>query len=403
MPSAFYDKRRGTWVADYRGLFQGSTQRLRPRVPASRIFSAATAKADATAFAQELHRYCRLLERGATDQDVAHALNIGAITEAEAQALLSGRPVEPRRRLEPITIRDAALSHPSTQRDGMREQLRYLAYVDDFARFAGVTHLHLVTLDQVLRWIAELRARGWAWDTRRHALLYVRRACVMAAQHGLPNVLVGIKLDQQERRQRVVRAWSLPQLAAALVACGDDHRVRAAIALGGCLGLRPTEICRVSVTDLEGDLLHIGRRDAKNAASVRALPVPACVLPWLTAAAGKRKSGPLIESDVRRRGRHLTPSGLFQALTDALSAAPRPPIAPKDLRKTFATWAAPVIAGADLERFLGHASALHAQVTVRHYLAHHLAEQLRPAAKALDAALSEALRAAKPKNRRRHA
>ncbi|HEX3134081.1 MAG TPA: site-specific integrase, partial [Planctomycetota bacterium] len=292
-------------------------------------------------------------------------------------------------------------------------KVRYLAHVDQFMEFAGIKHQHLVTLDLVLKWVTHLRANGWAWDTRRHALLYLRRACVMGTGSGIPNVIIGHKIDHQERRQRIVRAWALPQLAAALVAAEEDPRIRAAIALGGCLGLRPTEICRVDITDLElrddptylhsVDVLHIGRRDAKNNASVRALPIPASMLPWLKAAAGKRKSGPLIESDVRRRGRHLTPSGLHQAIADALRAKPRPPIAPKDLRKTFATWAAPIISGADLERFLGHASALHAQVTVRHYLAHHLAEQLQPAAQALDVALSKALRDAAVKPRKRRA
>lgn len=403
MPSAFFDKHRNGWLADFRGVFQRGNQRTRVRMPDARIITPATAKADTKAFADELHRYCRLLEREHTDQDVEHARHIGAISDIDAQALMSGQPLTPRRKLEPLTIKDAALSHPSSQRDSLSVKLRYTVHLDQFAAFAGIKHQHLVTLDHVLRWIADLRAKGWAWDTRRHALLYLRRACVMGTGGGIPNVIIGHKLDHQERRQRIVRAWSLPQLAAALVAAEDEPRIRAAIALGSCLGLRPTEICRVTVDDLEGDVLHVGRRTAKNNASVRALPVPASILPWLKAAAGKRRSGPLIESDVRRRGRPLTPSGLHQALSDALSAKPRPPIAPKDLRKTFATWSSPIISGADLERFLGHASALHAQVTVRHYLAHHLAEQLRPAAQALDAALSQALRAAAVKPRRRRA
>lgn len=399
MPSAFYDQRRNGWIADYRGLF--TTKHLKARIPLSRILSDDTAKADAAAFAEELDRYCRLLERPHTDQDVAHAQAIGAISEAEAQALLTGGAIEPRRRLEPITIRDAALSHPSSQRDSIKVKLRGTVALDDFSACAGVKHLHLVTLDHVLSWIAILRSRGWAWDTRRHALLYLRRACVMGTGSGLPNVIIGHKLDKQERRQRFVRAWSLPQLAASLVAAEDDPRIRAALALGACLGLRPSEICRATVNDLEGDVLHIGRRAAKNNPSERALPVPARVVPWLKAAIGKRQSGPLIQSDIRRRGRHLTGSGLHSAMTQALRAKPRPPIAPKDLRKTFATWSAMVIDAGDLERYLGHASALHAQVTVRHYLAHHLAEQLRPAAQALDAALAEALRAAATKPKRR--
>ena len=81
MPSAFYDKRRNGWIADYRGLFQSGTQRLRARVSLTRILSDSTAKADATAFAEELDRYCRFLERPHADQEVSHALAIGAISD----------------------------------------------------------------------------------------------------------------------------------------------------------------------------------------------------------------------------------------------------------------------------------------------------------------------------------
>ncbi|HEX3133869.1 MAG TPA: hypothetical protein VHX44_09850, partial [Planctomycetota bacterium] len=101
MPSAFFDKHRNGWLADFRGLFQTKGQRQRVRMPAARILSPDTVKADTTAFAEELDRYCRLLERDHTDQDVAHAQHIGAITEAEAQSLLSGQPIEPRRKHEP--------------------------------------------------------------------------------------------------------------------------------------------------------------------------------------------------------------------------------------------------------------------------------------------------------------
>ena len=76
-------------------------------------------------------------------------------------------------------------------------------------------------------------------------------------------------------------------------------------------------------------------------------------------------------------------------------------IATKDLRKTFATWASEVIPAQDLERWLGHRTALHATVTSRHYLGRHLIEQLRPAAKALDRAIRQAMAKPKPTAKRR--
>lgn len=390
-------------MADIRGFGAAGGKRRPIRVPAKYIRSTdpAAAKRDAEAYAEECERYCRRLEGTHEPEDVLHALRLGAISQEQADGLQHGQYVPPSAaKSEPLTIRAAALSHPSSQRDGLTLQKRYLAHVDQFSAYAGVTHLSAVRIEHVTGWVAKMRGDGWAWDTRRHALMYLRRAMLMGGRFSIPNVIAGLKIDERERASLVVRAWSLPQLAAAIIAA-DTPRERAVLALGGCMGLRPTEIVRIDLAeDLEGDLLHIGRRKAKNNPSVRTLVVPKTVLGWLREAIGKRKRGPLIESDIRRRGRPLTVSGLGQAMRPALRAAKgRPKLIAKELRKTFTTWSAPLIEARDLERYLGHASALHSQVTVRHYLAHHLAEQLRPAAKILDAAIAEAIADARPRRR----
>jgi integrase len=244
-----------------------------------------------------------------------------------------------------------------------------------------------VTLDNVLQWVSEMKRRKWKWDTRRHALIYLRRAAVMGTRQGLPNQLAGIRLDHQDRVRTAIRVWSLARIVQAIKAA-KDPRIAAALVLGGCLGLRPTEIQRVEVDDLVDDVLHLGLRESKNVASVRSLPVPATVLRYLTALTNKRTTGALLLPQGARSGPTLTSSGLHQLLADTLTA---PKIAPKDLRKSFATWAATKIPAADLERYLGHSSALHAAVTSRHYLAAHFADQLRPSAALLSGAISGAM------------
>lgn len=381
MPSAFFDQRRNGWIADYRGLF--TKDHLRTRVPLSRILSSDTAKADAAAFAEELDRYCRMLERDRNPADVAHALRLGAITEAQANALLDGGPM-PARQSEPLTIKDAATSHPSSQREKLPAKQWAVKCLADFQAHSGIKHLHLLTLDHVMRWIADLRKRGWSFDTRRHALSYLRRACVMGTRYDLPNVLDGMRIDAADNLRTAVRTWTMHALVTAITTTTDQGS-RMALILGGCLGLRPTEILRAHSDDLDGDILHIGRREAKNDASRRALPIPGVVLGWIRDALGKRTTGALVLPYGPRCRDHYTLSGLHQLTAEALRGPPR--IGPKHLRKTFASWAAETIPAADVERFLGHRTALHAAVTDRSYLAKHLAEQLRPSAKLMDAAL----------------
>lgn len=384
MASAFYRTSREQWMADIRGyLTPKGGKRQTIRVPATRLRSATRAAADAQAFADECERYARILEGKHDVEDVLHALRLGVITQPQADALQTGRFV-PFRASETkrLTIRQAAEMHPSTHRDPLKRKVEYLTYVDQFSAHAKVTELHAVTLEQVLAWVEHMRAAGLSWDTRRHRLLYLKRAFIMGRRHGIVDQVAGLRLDRQDQERTTVKTWALSRLLTA-IATAQDHRIRAALALGGCLGLRPTEICRAQIEDLDEGLLTIGAREAKNRASRRTVPVPASVLQILHAAIGDRTAGALVDPTGPRGGEALTLSGLNQLLADTLRKGSGA-IAPKDLRKTFATWATRVIPGHDLERYLGHTTALHAAVTSRSYLAAHVAAQLRPACALLE-------------------
>ncbi len=388
MASAFQRSSRPHWYAKIRGLHQVDPKHTVMRVPASRIRNPKTAKQDAAAFADECERYCRILEGSFDQADVAHAGRLGAISSDQGDALRRGLAVPARgKQTDTLTIRAAALSHPSSARDATGKQLEYLRYLDQFMALAGVSELHLVTIDQVLDWIKAMRKQGLSWDTRRHHLLYLRRAFVMGRRKNIPDQLAGLKLDHRGDDRPVVRTWSLDRLVREILTTSDLRR-RAVLVMGGLLGMRPSEIVRADIPDLVGDLLAVGVRLRKNDPSRRTLPVPPTALAWITPAIGKRKTGALIQSLGRRYiPEHISIGALNQMMASLLREIDDP-IATKDLRKTFATWAEELIPAADLERYLGHATALHAPVTDRHYLARHQAEKLRPAAAILEAAIS---------------
>ncbi|HUV31982.1 MAG TPA: site-specific integrase [Devosiaceae bacterium] len=385
MASAFHD-RKG-FIADFLGLWR--VRRRRVRIPRAR---AATPEA-ARAFADECERYCRLLEATAApaQPDVAHALHLRAVTEDQAATLLGGLPPASALDSRP-TLEQAHDLHPSTRRAlaaRSPDYARCVAALERFQRQFGVTYVEDLTLDLVQRWLAYLRGCGYAWDTRRHYLLPVRRACKMAASLGLPDPLAGILLDRRADPPEIP-AWTLPQLCQAATAFGadPDPRPLAALAMGGFLGLRPSEICRAQVGDVVSDpagaVLRIGLRERKNAQSRRDLPLPALVTQWLAPSLdGRSPQAPLVP---RPAGSGWIPESLGKwlqpMLTDAIGE--RHPV--KALRKSFATWM--VVAGIEerhVEAYLGHLASRVAAVTTRHYLAAARAHELRPVAARMDA------------------
>lgn len=406
MASAYWDEGNEQWVADFRPLGGLNKQRRRVRLDRAKF----QAQDAALAFANECERYCRMLEVAPQDpRDVEHAGHIGAITKDQLQRLREGLDAGPAAedRSRPWTMRDAAEAHPASKRDLVarpRDHALYLDHVDAFCAFAGVTEAGLVTLDQVMRWIVQLTKDGKTWEGRRHRLLYVRRACVMAATRGLPNPLGEMTLDRRAKERRGIAAWTLPELALAVQAL-DDPRAVAAVALSGMLGLRPSEVARLQIADLlPNGLLSVGARESKNDPSARVLPLPPTIARWCAEAADirekdKRRAAtrPLIPSS---NGREMAPSTFNHWLKPLLEDATGRALEVKALRKAFASWAPRAgIPGRDIERFLGHATALLAPVTSRHYLAEGLAEELAPSALLLERAIREAMAAAKPQRK----
>lgn len=318
--------------------------------------------------------------------------------QADAHRLGLVKKARARPHREGLSLRALALSHPSTQRDPEDRQAEYLKYLDAFAEHAGVYLLHQVTVAHVQAWIERMRSAELAFDTRRHRLLYLRRACAMGPSHGLPDVLNQLRLDRRDDPV-VVESWTLADLARMLTRI-EEPAARAAIALGGVMGLRPSEICRATIEDLGDGVLEVGGRERKRLASHRRLPIPKVALPWIQAACMeggytvRDRAAPLIRLPGTRKG-HLRLDVLNHRLRTIIKEhAPEGPV--KHLRKTCATWLRRSGQGGDyLEAWLGHETTLRTSITARHYTADLLAllcDELRPLAAHIDRTLRQALR-----------
>lgn len=407
MSSTIYRESHKAWIADIRALWDPPGKRSKIRIPDVRILSPATAQQDADAYAAELERYCRLLERtGHTVDldDVAHAKRIGAITPEQAEALIRGTHKPSRSVVKgPLLIRDAAVSHPSAKREELAQQIQHLRYLDGFIAHTGITRLADVTIEHVEAWVAEMKRKGWAWDSRRHGLLYLRLAARMGTRAGIADQLYGLRLDERDAGRREISAGSMAQLADLLI--GDiDDRTRAALGLMGCVGLRPSEMTRLDPVDLVDGAAHVGAAARKNDPSERWLPLPPTVLGWVQKALGGRTEGPVITPIGPRRKHRYDYTGLRLWLAPILTRHFGVPLSPKSLRKTFANWAAEFIPNPmDHERWIGHKTQFRANVTERHYMKRYQIEQFRPAMTLIEKALMAELEKAKARKEARDA
>jgi integrase len=405
MARAFWNESDEQWTADFRGVGMKLKQRRRVRLDRKAFPRAAADQAHA--IAAECDRYCRLLEIGTPDPaDVEHAARIKAIGEDQLDrlraALPPGAAVAPSRQW---SLKDAAKAHPSTQRDErMRatEAVLNLRHLRAFAEFSGNDLVARVKLGDVLAWVAKMKKDGVSWEGRRHRLLYLRRACKMATTQGLPDAIAGLRIDHKEDGDvPAVEAWTLDELGRGAARL-EDPRALAALGLGGFCGLRPSECARLIIGDLRGDLLDVGKRKRKNRASGRTLPLPATVARWCAALVGKRKpEAPLIAAAAHRQERRaFTAATWAQWLGPLLTKATGRELPPKCLRKAFTSWAPGVLAGRDVERYLGHQSAFLAQVSSTKYQADRAAAELRPAAVLIEQALADAVERAKKQPKR---
>ncbi len=398
MPSAFHDPSRDRWIADFRPLRAAGLKRRRAVVPSARLRPGHEA-ADAATFAEECDHLCRLLDTQISASILQRARELGAISEPQATALLAGRPLPVGSAAKEGSLVAAALAHPASRRDSERDPtnaLVYIRHVEAFATWSGCATVRGLTLDGVLGWVAHLRDQGVSQGGRRHRLRYVRRAAVMGASWGSPNPLSGLRLDERADDPAPLDVLSLDELAGVMARL-TDTRARLAAALGGCLGLRPSETARLRVGDLAEGALRVGERQRKTSASRRTLPLPATVAAWCAEEAARRpSSAPLIPSHAPGRAEAaMEASAWCQWLQPLLTAAAGRHVPAKGLRKAFATWASRFIPGRDVERFLGHQSALLSPVTVRHYLGAALALELEPSAAVLERELATALERAR--------
>lgn len=421
MSNASFDGKKGSWILQFQPMNGGGRPRS-IRVRADRLPSrdVAEQKRLALALAEACDRACRLLEVLPTPQAIRDAERMRAITPDQAKALLTAQPVPPPRAVvtERLTLERAALMHPSSGRESTPARRAHLAYLHAFSARTGILALAELTLPAVQDYLAWMVTSKMPWDTRRHRLMYLRRASRMGATHGLPDVLGGLVLDKQGPRPPLA-AWSLPELAdGCAVAFENNPRARMAVALGGFLGLRSSEIIRVRCGDLrlDGMLPYASARDrvkdAKNEPSRRILPVPPTIIAWMRAlAAGRGPDEPLIYAErgwpmspsaaaenpeeARRRRRRFTPEGFAHWLGPKLEAATGRDLPPKALRKSFANWATQArLPASHIEQFLGHENTLVASITGRHYLTDALevaAKLLKPTATRMEKLIVAAL------------
>lgn len=285
-----------------------------------------------------------------------------------------------------VTIKEAARRHPATRREEQtcpRDARRHLKDLQNFSKATGAVLLSQMTLDVVLDYLESMRRQRLGYHTRRHALSWLKRASAMAPSYGMFDVLSGMKLDRNESSSVKVEAYDLAEIAARLdeALALDDRRVAAVIALGVTCGLRPTEICRLKIGDIDVDALtlQVGSGIAKNAASVRLLPISRHVLRIIEPLLDRDSISPVFTNG-KVGTRHIDIYKLAHLITPHLGAPP------KILRKSFSTIAALEL-GVDervVEGMLGHALSGFAQVTRKHYLARSRVERLKPVVDAFE-------------------
>ena len=399
------------WIAEFRSLNHEKGKRLtQVRVPAVRfdgIADESMHKGIATAYAAACDAACRVLEGPHTAHDVKHALDHRAITEAQSIALIQGVAAPNRDVPTALTIEAAALAHPATQRMPLAERWRYLDHLAEFTEATGFMYVQQVTMKAVLDWITAQRTAGNAYHTRRHRMLFLRRATRMGApMANIPDVLYGFKLDKDKiADRRRFKIYELDELAAVLVQLEDRlmYRELAAIGLMGGLGLRPSECRTVSLSDVrEDDTIACG---TKTESSQRIIPMPPCVARWVRAAIATRHTKAKGDTILitYHHGPFSTESfARFIRLTLADIGARA--IMAKEFRKTFSTWTTRAnINPQQVEAFMGHASALVEPVTSHHYLGEWLVHELRPAAETIDRLLVAAMARVRSQSSAKHA
>lgn len=368
MASAFTDK--SGYIADFRGFQQSGKQRRRVRI-AKKVLSV-NPSINAHAFAQECERYCRYLEVYPDDIDaVLHAYKIGAITDTVKECLIGNTQYNV---VNPpdgaLSIVEACLQHPSVIKDRTNDPHQYLEhrkYLSQFIEWAGIKNLEDVTLAIVQNYVQHLRALGYASETRKHKIRYLRRACKAGTIFGLPDCIGGWKLDSDDRRKKIL-FWTLEELLGMVDQYSDNHNILTIIYLGGFMGLRPSEIYRSRKTHISSGVLSIGEEVSKNAFSQRDLPLPEIIHQHLI----RTETELLVPRPDGRIHDEITFPRVFKSAGFSMS--------PKFLRKSFATWAIEKLPPRHVETFLGHVCGQVGSMTSKHYLGTLTVKEMAPSA-----------------------
>lgn len=311
---------------------------------------------------------------------------------------------------EGITIKAAWAAHPSTLREPDERRKKYEAMLLKFTDHVGYVELRKLTFADVADWVSHLMdTKDFAWSTRFHYLLPLRRAARMAVTVGLPDVLAELPIDEREDTEHNVQAWSLLEMAKAWHRLANNRRARVALALGGFIGMRPSEIYRALCGDTDKDgrqAIGIKQSDeiedrvAKNKPSRRKIPLPAIVQAEVRALIGTRATNqPLISTNKGKKSGPFNDITFAEWLGPILDEATGRDLPPKHLRKSFASWA--IAAGVDfwhVEAYMGRETPLTKSITGRHYLADLydvVSKQLDSTALRLDQLISTALQEAK--------
>lgn len=384
MPSAF--RSRNSIVVRFNGVQINGAKNLRQfRVPPTHP--------DPLALARECEELCRQLENPllVNERLIAHAREKNAISEHEAAALLGLHEPTPRtKNPKHLTILEAAAQHPATIREeaNPKEYDRHLANLKEFLKWSEIQHVKDITLPLVTRYVAHLEATGRQPSTINHALLWIRRASRMGAQFGITDKLTGFIITRKSTIRKRIDVYTLNDIVLSITQLTNagKHRPAAAIALGGLMGLRPSEIVRAKIGDVSDGLLQTG---FKNQYSIRRVAIPRFVYTTITPLLNREPSAPLITRD--RKHMHHREDRFGSWLQKNTAPITGVAIAAHTLRKSFCTWAdACGLTSREYEPYMGHARSDVLAITRDHYMSRQSIADTRIVAAKIDAAIAAA-------------
>lgn len=408
MATVYQDsKTAGAWWAAYRpGRWEGRKR--------GRKYLGRRDREVAEELANDLERCSQQLDAARPSRGTCYrAEELGLITEEQRKSILgeyrNANAMDPNPTVE--ALYDA---HPSTVREEEQDQhaaVNYGKYLQAFLEWADITNQSQVTLDLVQKYVSHLRKLKCPWDTRRHRLLPIRRACAMGARlHGLADPLYKMRIDpKMDGDVSDIEYFTLDELKTALAWGGSYQetigwrkkdrsgkivtgnkvvtkefpvgpREWTVIALGAFHGMRPSELIRIRCGDLRDGVLQIGLRERKTRASRRDIPLAPTARTWCEELADGRKSNDyLLLSDGNWEtgddGKKRRVPGPFRAcsfgpwVTGWMAKATGRTLPAKAMRKSFGNIMVQI--GIDeryIEAYYGHKSRRFEAVTNDHYV-----------------------------------